>query len=83
MKKKATKPEPAAKSSIGVKLVCVHVANDGAETYELMFVDSDTGAYSPSLEVRPGGEIALGLPDDDSRLNADVEKRKAKLRLIT
>lgn len=75
--------KPIAKPSIGVKLVCVHVANDGAETYELMFVDNDTGEYSPALEVKSTGEITLGLPDDDSRLKADVEKRKAKFRLIT
>ncbi len=47
-----------AAKSVRVKLVCVHVANDGEETLELRFVDADgkTGTY---LSVLPDGTMRI------------------------
>ena len=41
-----------------VALVCVYVAEDGAKTYELAFVDA-AGVAGPRLEVRPDGSMVV------------------------
>jgi hypothetical protein len=47
-----------------VALVCVYVAEDGAKTYELAFVDA-AGVAGPRLEVRPDGSMVVESQDAD------------------
>jgi hypothetical protein len=51
---------------IRVVLATVHVDNDGTETVEVMFEDSD-GCTGPAMEVGPGGTARV-LPDGNPEL---------------
>lgn len=55
---------PDPRDGVRVRLVFVHLSNDGESTYEAQFVDSN-GVSSPQLVVGPFGTLHVAVADEE------------------